>query len=64
MRKDKHFEDWQLEFDLYLVGVYLEQLKRCECNAEILKWKESLPKNLRDVVFLRLAIIFCQKCGN
>ena len=64
MRNDKHFEDLQLEFDLYLVDVYLEELKRCECNAEILKWKENLPKKLCDIVFFRLAIIFRQKCGN
>lgn len=64
MRNDKHFEDLQLEFDLYLVDVYLEQLKRCECLNEVLRWRKRLPLKLRDIVFLKLAIFFRQKCGN
>lgn len=62
MRKDKHFEDLQLEFDLYLVDVYLEQLKRCEYLNEVLLWRKRLPLKLRDIVFLKLAIFFFEEC--
>lgn len=62
MRKDKHFEDLQLEFDLYLVDVYLEQLKRCECLNEVLLWRKRLPLKLRDIIFLKLAIFFFEEC--
>ena len=50
-------DDFQLEFDLYLIDVYLEQLKKTP-PENVKKWIDEIPPRLRNSVFLALALAF------
>lgn len=55
-------DDFQLEFDLYLIDVYLEQLKKTP-PENVKKWIDEIPPRLRNSVFLALALAFRDQYG-
>lgn len=46
----------QAEFDVYVVGVYLERLKETSTTLEVMAWIETIPARLSRRVFIALAI--------